>query len=228
MRSFKCFLVVLAGIATGCGERKADEIDPLPIKAEPHDMIVMIFLDTTLSDADNMQKYGYKFCLHTIDSLFSKRMGSNDKLILCQISGTKKAIFWDGEPKSLRREFADDKAFMKFLLSRPDPGGSRVHDSISDGLEYLLIYPGVKEKKTKVVTVILGDMDDNFPDKEKSKARLLKNLVEYAKVDSCLGIYWCDRDLLVDWTRHLHECGMGTRGVVSAEMVPNPKLPNFQ
>jgi hypothetical protein len=155
-------------------------------------------------------------------------MGSKDRLVLGQISGTKATLFWDGEPKSLRHEYADQKAFTKFLMRRPDPGGSRVFDSISDGLEYLIHYPGVREKKTKVCAVILTDMDNNVNDEsdEKSKSRLLQALRDFGKLDSCIGLYWCEPQHVNLWRDQFRACGVN--GVVHAGIVADPPLPTFE
>ncbi len=240
MRFLTVSLVMLIAVLVavpGCEPRKAGEdaaqrepaeVIPDPIPQPIYDLIVLIILDTSGSYAGYLERKGHPFCMHTIDTLFRNRMGSNDRLVLGQISGTRTALFWDGNPKSLRIDYADQKKFTKFLMSRPDPGGSRVYDSISDGLEYLIHYPGAREKKTKVCAVILTDMDDNVNDEsqEKSKARLLKSLTEFGKLDSCMGIYWCEPQFVNTWRDQLRQCGV--RGVVHSGIVADPPLPTFE
>ena len=212
MRTFLTVSVLALGIGalvlqTGCEKRS--EVDTPAIQQPQYEMIVMIQLDTSGSFRDILQRKGHRFCMAVIDKYFRNRMGSNDRLILAQISGTNRSLFWDGQPRNLKHDYPSEQAFTNFLMSRPDPGGSRVFDSMADGLEYLTTYPGVPEGKTKVAAICLTDMDDNFPDMDKSKARLVKAMTEW---DDLNEIFQCDHCLAsrpdkTPWTAEAGEDG---------------------
>src|SRR5437588_4575457 len=114
MRRLHVPLVILLGLllaVPACRDRDPAEINPQPIPETIYDMIVLIILDTSGSYAGYLERKGHPFCMHTIDTLFRNRMGSNDRLVLGQISGTKTTLFWDGQPGSLRADYSDQKAF---------------------------------------------------------------------------------------------------------------------
>jgi hypothetical protein len=127
----------------------------------------------------------------------------------------------------LRNQFGSASAFMHFLHGKSNPAGSRIHDGIADALEYILDYPGVKEGKTRVSLFVFSDMDDNFPEPEKSKARVLTLLKEFGRVKGCIGLYWVDQMHVPGWRRDLRDAGI-KHFVVESEIVADPALPTFE
>ena len=73
MRRLHVPLVILLGLllaVPACRDRDPAEINPPPIPETIYDMIVLIILDTSGSYAGYLERKGYPFCMHTIDTLF--------------------------------------------------------------------------------------------------------------------------------------------------------------
>lgn len=221
---------MVAAVASlpGC-ERQQNE-DASPFAEQEYDYILLIVVDMSgsyaeLMTADNGR--AYQFMLRVVDRFFRNSIGSKDKIIIGQISRNSRAVVWDGSPRQLRQEFANPEAFRTFLVKNSDPRGSRVYDSIADGIDHLMGYPGVVTRKTKSAVFIFSDMDDNFPESEKSRAKLQLSLEKYAQASGVMGLYWVDQALVPEWRRNLSLAAFRSF-VVEADPVRDPPLPNFE
>ena len=222
----KWFIVAVVVVLAGCQPRIEEPVAVVP--AQECDYLLAVVVDMSGSYAAQMTSDGraYKFLMHLVERFFRDRIGSNDRIIIAQVSGTEKALLWDGSPRALRQEFASAKAFADFLQSRSNPAGSRIHDGIAETLEYVMDFPSVASGKTKSAMFVLSDMDDNFPDSDSSKARLVQALSEYAKTGGVVGFYWVDHALVSGWRQSLKAAGLNT-SVVESEISAQPPIPTF-
>lgn len=194
-----------------------------------NEFVATIMLDLSGSFSELMTKDGkaYGFALRVVDRLFRERMGSSDKIIIGQLSGSDLPMLWEGRPIDLRGAFPNSEAFGKFLASKANPGGSRIHDGIADAVDYLLNYPGIAEGKTRSALFVLSDMLDNAPEPEKSRDRLLKALTVYGQRDVAVGFYWVHHPLVLPWRTDLQNAGI-RHFVVESQIVADPQLPKFE
>jgi hypothetical protein len=144
---------------------------------------------------------------------------------LTRIAGSKKAILLDAEPQGFQRRFPDAETFRKFILSQPDPGGSRVYDSLRDTLDYMVLQHR-NARRVKSMVLAFTDMDDNRPDGPQSKELLIDSLKAYARVGGVIGIYGCELSTVPEWSRILENAGFKNY-VVEPDVRENPKLPIF-
>lgn len=226
MSRFRCLIVLLVCLSgLACEARRQREVSPLPTAHREY--LVAVVLDLSGSYQRLMLDEGkaWHFFNAVINRFFQDRAGSDDRIVIAQISATPKALLWEGTPMNLRRDFPNAAAFKDYLSKHSHPAGSRVHDSIADMVEYVNDYPGVKEGKTRTAVFVLSDMDNNIGGEE-SKKRLLSSLDTYAKRNGTVGMYWVEGRLLGEWKRHLQTCGFKS-SVVESDIVSQPTLPSF-
>ena len=221
-------LLALLSTQSGCEPRHENPDHASPIVHQDSEYVLAILLDLSGSFTELMTKDGkaYRFAMRVADK-YLRRMDSNDRLIISQLSATNKALLWDGSPIALRRSFPSANAFRDFLLSKSDPNGSRIHDGIADTLDYLLALPGVQSGKTKSALFVLSDMIDNAPEPEKSKERLLQALAAYGRAGGGVAFLWVDSSLVLPWRTHLKDAGIA-HFAVESEIVVDPPLPTFE
>lgn len=169
----------------------------------------------------------YRFTLRVIDRYFRDRIGSDDKIIIGQLSGSDSPMLWEGTPAQLRRTFPSADAFRDFLVSHANPAGSRIHDGIADALDYLLDYPGITSGETQSAMFVMSDMLDTTGDCGESKDRMLKLLAAYGRQDVSVGLYWVHQSLVLQWRTHLQDAGI-RHFVVESQIVADPPLPSFE
>jgi hypothetical protein len=219
-------LVSLAAVC-GCEPRREQHVSPLA--QDEIENVVVILLDMSGSYAARSGADGeaYGFALQVVDRYFRNSIGSNDRLVLAQISGTEKSLLWEGTPIQLRQKFSTADEFHRFLQAKSSPHGSRVHSGAADALDYVLAFPGVANDTTRSAVFVLSDMLDNFPDSEQSKQRLLRSLAAYSQSGGAVGLYWVDSSLLAEWRANLRNAGI-KNFVVESEIVADPALPTFE
>lgn len=219
-------LLLMLAILAAC-ERRQMVDEPPAIQQVEYEALMVGMLDMSGSYLDTIRHKAFPFFSLAADRFFRERLGADrDKIVISQLSGNARSLLWDGSPRALRNQFGSAGAFQRFLDEKSSPAGSRIHDGISDALEYILDYPGVKEGKTRVSLFVFSDMDENFPEPEKSRARLLQLLAEYSRVKGCIGMYWVDQRFVPVWRRHLRDAGV-KHFVVESEIVADPSLPVF-
>lgn len=209
----------------GCDKRKIVEDETFAPR--DHTQVAMIVLDLSGSFQHLMAEEGkgYAFALNVIDSYFKAKNGSDDRLIIAQVSGNNRALLWEGKPMELRREFPSAAKFRAFLEKRGDPNASFVHEGVIHSLNYLLSEPAVASGQAKPAVFVLSDMVDSGG-KPDTDQRMEAALAEFSKTSGVLGVYFCDQFLIADWRTRLQKAGI--KGVVESEIVGRPTLPNFE
>ena len=225
---FLAIMLLCMGALPSCEQRRAEQTSILP--EQECEYLMAVVVDMSGSYAMQMQTdagKAYRFLLLLVDRFFRDRIGSNDKIVIAQVSGAEKSLLWDGSPRALRQRFPNAEKFREFLLAGSDPMGSRVHDGVADTLDYIMGYPGVVNGETKSALFVMSDMDDNFPEAERSKARLLQSLTAYSRLGGVVGFYWVDQSLVPVWRDGLREAG-SDRAVVESEIAEEPLIPTFE
>ncbi len=223
-------MILLAIVAAvGLGWLLVDASRPVPEEnmladGREYERVVVVGIDLSGSFLHLMADQGkaWEFLLRVIDRYL--RGNGNEKLILVQLSGNRGALLWDGQPTQLRKDFPDQESFRKHLLSKADPNASRLHDGITDSLEYLTTVSGVTAK-TKCALLVLSDMDDNFS-APGSEQRLVQALAGFGKRGGAVGMYFVDQPFVNRWRANLKTAGI-KHSVVESSIVASPTLPSF-
>src|SRR5437867_608082 len=110
----KTLLVVVLSICVlGC-EPVANQTSS-PIVAQEFDFVLAVVVDMSGSFSAEMQSgsgRAHRFLMRAVDLFFRNRIGEgNDRIIISQVSGTERALLWDGTPRGLRQEFTSAKSF---------------------------------------------------------------------------------------------------------------------
>lgn len=214
-----------AALAIGC--EKVEEAKFSPLQPESCEYVVMLAIDMSESFVKQMAEQGkaYNFMQQVNDKYFHDRVGTNDQIIITQLSGNNRPLLWQGTPFQLRKDFPDQTAFRNFLLANADPSDSRINDGLHDSLRYLMHQHSVARGNAKTVTLILSDMEDSSPNQESDK-RLIESLTKYAKRGS-IGFYYCSQHRMEDIEKKLEEAGINLF-VLECDIHGNPPLPSFE
>lgn len=227
--SFPLAAVLLPLLGAGCTKVSDQAAHPVSLGREDADTMIVIALDLSGSFADRMTKdgKGHAFSMRVCDTYFRNSVGTQNRLVLTQLSATDRSLLWDGTPVQLRQDFPTSESFCEFLKRKSDPGGSRLHDGVADALDYVLSDQGVASGKTKAALFVLSDFDDNAPHPELSEKRLVKCLTNFAKTGGAVGFYFLDHQKVPLWRRHLRDAGV-KQWVCESEIVAYPPLPTFE
>lgn len=216
------FIAPLCCVAIGCNERLHLD-DPILV---PHDRqcTVTILFDLSGSFADKMvgpDAKAYDFALQVVDRFFRESIGSNNQLILAQISGAERALLWQGTPMQLRQDFPTVDAFRDFLMAKSDAAGSLVYHSLALAAKYAKseVHGG------KSALFVLSDLADTSLNGA-SRAEAVSALTEYGRAGGVIGLYWVDQMYCDDW-----RCDLSVLPPehvrVESEIVGHPSLPSF-
>lgn len=215
-----CIPLALACLTCACTPRI--ETASRLLERQEHEYVVTILLDMSGSFMDLMCEQGaaYAFAMQVIQRYFHDRIGSQDRLVIAQISGIDQALLWEGSPHELRRQFPTARDFAAYLRSKSNPGGSAVHKAIHDSVEYVL------DKDTGHSAVfVLSDMIDTGPKDGRQQA--LQMLEKFARKKGVVALYYVAPELVSEWKADLAKAGFDEFRVESA-IVQRPTLPNFE
>lgn len=162
--------------------------------------VVSLTVDMSGSFAEKMADKGeaFAFTRGLIERYFRSRVGTSDRLIIGQISGTDEALLWEGVPLQLRKQYSPEN-FARFLRTKSTPnGGSRVYESIAQSIEYVVADPAVASGQAKSAVLICSDMLENSMNANESEKRMMDSLSRYARLGGVIGIYYCNQRLVAD------------------------------
>ena len=142
MKQFIPSLIVLAAVA-GCTPRGPVAREEAVVLHEERGCVLTILLDLSGSFHEQMIDRGkaHQFCLAVLDNYFKDRIGEKDEVVIAQISGTDRALLWQGTPMRLRQDFASPKEFGDFLRARAIPNQSNVLANIAQGRRVHIVRP---------------------------------------------------------------------------------------
>jgi hypothetical protein len=228
-RLFLFPMLLLAPLVGGCSPHVENDTPPVSLGREDADMLVVIGLDLSGSFADRMAEdgKGYEFTMRVADNYFRNSIGTNNRIVIAQLSGNDRALLWDGTPVQLRQSFPTAREFREFLRAKSVPAGSRIHDGVSDALDYVLSDPGVASGKTRCALFIASDFDDNAPNSQQSEQKLAGMLKEFGKKNGVAGFYFLEQTRVPVWRKHLAQSGI-KNWICESEIVAYPPLPTFE
>jgi hypothetical protein len=189
--------------------------------------VVAVLMDLSDSFEPLMSDEGeaYQFLLSLTDRYFRQRIGTNDQLILSQISDSpERTLIWQGSPMELRQRFPDPQSFSAFLRSRAKPQKSRLHDSIVQTVDYMIAQPSVAEGKAATALFVLSDMMDSSPRAAESRARAVASLRTLVDSRGTFGCYFVNQSVFPIWLRELKAAGIDFS--VSPDF-KRPPMPTF-
>lgn len=222
-------LLTTAVLLCGCTKHTEQDNQQVSLGREDPDYMVLIAVDMSGSFASLMTKdgKGYEFTMRVADKYFRNSIGTNNRIIIAQLSAGDRALLWDGTPIQLRQDFPSANEFREFLLKKSHPAGSRIYDGIADAFDYVLSDPSVQSGKTRTAVFILSDFDDTFPNREKSEQRVTQSLKAFAKTNGVVGFYFLDHFRVPTWRQHLRQSGI-KQWVCESEIVAYPPLSSFE
>ncbi len=217
--SLLCTLGLSLG-TLGC-EKRRETVESMIIQEE-EDYVVTVLLDMSGSFTSMMTDGGvaWSFVLEVVDKYFRDRLGTNDKLVIAQISGVDQALLFEGTPHQFRKQYSSPSDFAAFLKSKSSPAGSLVHKAIADSVEY-----GLDRPNKRSALICVSDMLDNGPTDFRDDA--LEMLGKFAKRKGIVGLYFVDTSLVSQWKKDLATAGFKEYCVQSG-IVAKPTLPSFE
>lgn len=224
-------LWILLPLVCGCtpvGTTTTAPVQAPSLGDDEAENVVLIALDLSGSFQHMMTEegVGYQFATQVIDRYFRDKIGTGDRLVISQISGTQRSLLWEGRPLDLRKQFPSAEAFRQHLMSRADPGGSLVYEGLKNATSYVLDDPSIKGGRAKVSLFVLSDMLDTGPEGSQAEGYVNHALSEIGLRGGVVGIYYVDQELVVPWRRRLQQLGLRNARVES-EIVGMPPLPSF-
>lgn len=220
-----CSLVLIS--MTGCKPpARAKEARPEGFDVPAIDNHLSIAIDVSGSFLPEMAEKGraYKLCLAAIDKFFRDRKSTN-KLLIVQISGSQSPILFEGSPQAFMQSYPSADSFRRFLLSKADPSGSRVYESIADAMEHVDQLAGMT-KATKKTILVLSDMDNNVG-AATGFNRLDRCLRQWATDGGNVGLYFVNQKTAPHWRNAMKAYGFGKRGFVSESFSNDTPLVGF-
>lgn len=223
------FVVAVLILSTGGCElhHETDSLAPFGTDESSYRLIIQVDLSGSFLHLMLEDGHAYQFLMEVLEKYFQGRIGTGDRVIIGQLSGNQRSLLFEGTPSELREIFPTAQVFRDFLLSKCDPRGSRVHDGITDALEYLMSDPRVQAKGVKSACFVLSDLDDNMPDDAQSEERLKSALSAYGECGGFMGCYFVDARLVGPWKRRLEDAGL-VRYQIESDIRVRPTLPNFE
>jgi hypothetical protein len=86
-------------------------------------------------------------------------------------------------------------------------------------------FPGVATGKTKTALFVLSDLEDNFPDSDKTRGNVMQSLATYTRMGGIAGFYYVSMQYLSLWRKEIRDAKI--RNVVLEPEISDPKLPTF-
>lgn len=228
-RYFSLFAVVGLCTLTGCVEtqqvEKTGHFDNREL-----DACLAVVVDMSGSFAESWDDRAYTLFLQLSEQYFTESMGSDAKLVICQLSGHDQVVLFEGQPDDLRNKFSGPEEFNEFLKQNSDPSSSKVFDATRRSVDYVGSITGVNEN-TKLLTVILSDMWDSEYDpvvRNASRERLMQSLIQYRQKGGGMALYFVAESQLKEWQDIFDEAGFEPgHYIIENELVASPRLPQF-
>jgi len=219
-------LLILAVLLTGCSPR-AEKSATANVGMTEDEFMLVIGIDMSGSFSHRMADGGdgHRFMMTLIDNYFRSRIGSQDKILILQLSANDDVLLYEGTPMDLRRKFPTPREFAAFLNKHADANGSLLQRGLNRALKYVLSDYRVKSGHSKVGMFVLSDMEDTENDAGVLE-ELTDRLAKLKDAGGILGMYYLSIDECEAWRRKMGEIGFANSRVESTIM-DKPVLPNF-
>ncbi len=222
-------VILMAASFCGCVEKVAIT------RAKPFEVVELetslgVLVDMSASYADSWGERAHRLFLRLMDELFRTGAGAECRVVIGQLSASEPVVIFEGRPNELRRKFKTPDSFNAFLKANSDPSSSKVYDSTRTMINYMSSLNGVTED-TRLITVILSDMQDSESDKAAWKAsgdKMLASLKEYQKKGGGLALYFVAQDQTKLWREVMASAGFGLgEYVIETNLSESPQLPRL-
>lgn len=223
-------LLAVIGVTTlGCVPSQRHD-DRSPFAAGDLEACLTVVVDMSGSFESELSTRAYPLLVELCDRFFTGGSGGESRIVICQLSGTDRAVLFEGRPSELQSSFESPEELADFLRAKSDPGSSQVYKATEQAVSYVCAKPRVSEQ-TRLMTVILSDMIDSEsrdPERTKHGTRMLASLKRYREMGGGLALYYVDEDETGRWSRILSKAGF-TPGsfVIESTLVARPQLPRF-
>jgi len=222
-------MVVFCLLCSSCIENSPD-VSTTPFEEQELDAVLAIVIDMSGSYSEMWEGKAFSLFLEISDRYF-QAMGTETRLVIGQLSGNDNVLLFEGKPSDLRKKFRSPAEFAEFLKAAADPNSSRVYEATRRTLDYVGSISGVGPK-TKLLTVILSDMQDSeFHPSLSGVAldQLKESLQRYADRGGSLALYYVDESERSRWDTLLRNAGFTTgRYIIEGSLTSSPRLPSFE
>jgi hypothetical protein len=219
---FVVALFLAAGLA-GCTKYQPPAAAPA-VKTRRASYVLAIVIDMSSSFDELMAEKGFPFVQRVMRDFYRNRAGEDDVLIIGQVSALPVAPIFEGSPKSFMRLHGSQSKFMQLLKSKSHPSGSRINDGVADVARWAARY---MTDDNQTFLCCLTDWEENFPEPEKSEARLVEALRLYTRPKTYVGCYFADLRFIDRVERDLKLAGV-TNYVVRSGIEADPPMPHFE
>lgn len=205
----------------GCAKVGVNE--PNMSSEEETEYMLALDFDTSSSFEQHLRGNDPKALKHAIaikDAFFRERQGSDDRLVISQISSGRN-VLWDGKSKSFKKRFTNPASFRDFLIQHSN-GGSWIHASMADTIGYL-VSEHERNPKLRTAAIFYTDMEENGEPKDKD--RFITVLRQYAKHRGFVGIYFASLPLIPEYKKILTDSGV--KFVIESDARVDPAVVSF-
>lgn len=209
----------------GC-QRRQTESSPLGEEDTEHVLVMIFDLSKSFSPYMSPDGPAFEFAMKTIDQYFRARIGTQDKVVLGQISATGQPLLFEGTPHELRKRFPDATSFHDYLKSQADPNGSQVYAGVQRTVEYLQQAQRTKYPNAQGLLLVLSDMQDTSAQGKAAARAMLQTLSDYAADGQAMGFYFVEPTVAKFLDQHLRELGV-TNLRVESNIVSSPLIPTL-
>jgi hypothetical protein len=226
--SRRLFLLI-AILTAGCVRVADDQQEGLIEEPDPVEGVLCMGFDMSGNFRrhihDDNGRAG-KFALSVVDDFFKARAGSNDRVVLFQVSGNMdRPIMWQGRPSEFRSRFGDSAVFRSFLAEKTVALEDKcpVYRGIAEALEYVLSFHEQPGSRVATATLVFSSFLDTDPDSARQLERMKDALKRYSKVTAGIGFYWIDNKVAPKIETILRESGYPN--AVTRDFVDYPDKP---
>jgi len=219
----------LMTVQVGCIE--APPIDQTPLfDVTELDACLAIVVDMSGSFGNSLDERAFPLFLELSERFFTEGSGGENRIIIAQLSGATQVVLFEGRPEELRSRFKSPDELSRFLKEQSDPARSPVFAATTRVTDYVLAMPGMTER-TRLLTVILSDMQDSETDRQLRSAsgwKMLESLKKYQKRGGSLALYFVAERETARWNRILLMAEFAPGAfVIENNVTASPRLPSF-
>ena len=230
---FTLTVLIICFTLNGCIQKPPQTSEFTPFEPVELDAVLAIVVDLSGSFHNDWQRDGraYKLFLDLINQYFTEGMGLESKVVIGQISNSDSFVLFDGTPRELTQRFRSPESLNQFLQESADPQGSKVYRSTQQMLDYLSGLSSVT-KNTRVLTVVLSDMQDsesNSEQKRRAGNEMFASLKTYSKTGGGIAFYFVAEAEKSRWRQLLEQADFAPGSyVIEGQLTESPQLPSFE
>lgn len=226
---FLCIALIAVAMLPGCVPKRPRELTST-FESEELDGCMTFLIDMSGSFANSWDDRAYKLFIELSEQYFTEAMGTNNRLIIAQLSGNDRVVVFDGRPSDLQRQFKSPEALNEHLKQNSNAYYSHVFHAIKQTVDYVGALRGVSEN-TRLLTVVLSDLQDSETDLARRSAMghaMVDSLKIYRQAGGALALYYVDGSQTARWREVLSMAGFEEGSyVIENELSSTPLLPRF-